>query len=259
MIIDSHCHLDFPILFDNLDDVIKKAENNNVKNFLTICTTLDSFVKIKLILKKYKNVYGTFGIHPHETNKFTNVNNEFIINIKRENKKVIGIGETGLDFYYNHSDKNVQIKSFVNHIHAAAELNIPIIVHTRNAEKETYEILKKEKKNLNLKTLIHCFSGSKDFVKKLLDLDCYISISGIVTFKNTLELEEAVDFMPLNKLLVETDSPYLTPSPYRGKSNEPAYIVHTIDKISKIKRTSEKNIIENTTKNFVELFNLNEF
>ena len=175
MIADSHCHLDYPKLYEQLDDVIKRAELNQVENLLTICTTLESFDKIKLIINKYKNIFGTFGIHPHETKNYENIDMDYILKVKKEYKKIIGIGETGLDFFYNHSDKNIQKKSFLEHIHAASKLNIPVIVHTRNAEHDTYQILKDVKKNSNLKILIHCFTGSKDFAKKLLDLDCYIS------------------------------------------------------------------------------------
>jgi len=257
MIADSHCHLDYPNLYTQLDDVINRAKDNKVKYFLTICTTLKSFEIIKSIINKYENVYGTFGIHPHETNKFIQVNRDFIFNKINQNKKIIGIGETGLDFYYNHSEKEIQKKSFIEHIHAAIKLNIPIIVHSRNAEKETYEILKSECKNSNLRVLMHCFTGSKEFAGKLLDLNCYISISGIVTFKNSDKLTQTVSSIPLDKLLVETDSPYLAPMPYRGKPNEPSYIVHTINKLSLIKNVPREDIILSTTNNFKKLFKIN--
>ena len=256
MIIDSHCHLDYPDLYDQLENVIKRAKNNQVDKLLTICTTLNSFEKIKSIIEKYKNIYGTFGIHPHEVKNFINVNFDYIIKAKNENHKIIGIGETGLDFYYNHSDKNIQKKSFVEHIRAASKLNIPIIVHSRNAEADTFDILKEEKKNSNIKVLMHCFTGSNDFAKKLIDIGCYISVSGIITFKNSAELAQTVSEIPLNNLLVETDSPYLSPVPFRGKTNEPSYIIHTIEKLAKIKKISKNQIIESTTKNFSELFNI---
>ena len=257
MIIDSHCHLDYSNLYDELDDVIKRAKYNEVKYLLTICTTLESFEKIKLIINKYENVYGTFGIHPHETKKFKNVDSKFILNYQRANKKIIGIGETGLDFYYSYSEKEIQKKSFIEHINAASELNIPIIVHSRNAENETYEILNSERKNYDLKILIHCFTGSKEFAKKLLDINCYISVSGIITFKNSTELVDTVSSIPIEKLLVETDSPYLAPLPYRGKSNEPSYIIHTVEKLSQIKKVSKEKVITNTTNNFRKLFDIN--
>ena len=254
MIADSHCHLDFSHLFDQLNDVVKRAQSNQVKYLLTICTTLESFERIKLIIDKYINIYGTFGIHPHESKKYTNVDLQFILNKIRKYKKVIGIGETGLDFYYNHSDKKTQKASFIEHIHAASELNIPIIVHSRNAETDTYEILKSEMKNSNLKVLMHCFTGSKNFANKLIDLNCYISVSGIITFKNSTELADTISSIPMEKLLVETDSPFLAPLPYRGKFNEPSYIVHTVEKLSKIKKTSKETIMNSTTDNFKRLF-----
>lgn len=256
MIADSHCHLDYPHLFDQLTDVVKRAENNQVKYFLTICTTLESFEKIKLIMQRYRNIYGTFGIHPHESKNHTNVNLKFITNTKKKYKKIIGIGETGLDFYYNHSDKKIQIESFIEHIHAASELGIPLVVHSRNAEKDTFEILKREKQNSNLKILLHCFTGSYEFAKKLIDLNCYISVSGIITFKNSIELTKTISLIPKENLLVETDAPYLSPIPYRGKFNEPSYIIHTIEKLAQIKKTTKEEIISITTKNFKKLFNL---
>ena len=257
MIIDSHCHLDYPSLYENLEEVIKRAEFNKVNKLLTICTTLESFEKIKLIIEKYKNIYGTFGIHPHESKKYKNIDSKFILNLKKKHKKVIGIGETGLDFFYNYSDKKIQKKSFIEHIEAATQLNIPLIVHSRDAENDTYEILKSEKKNSNLKILMHCFTGSQNFANKLLDLGCYISVSGIITFQNSIELANTVSFIPIENLLVETDSPYLSPHPLRGKSNEPSYIVHTINKLSQIKNISKEDVIAYTTNNFKKLFNLN--
>ena len=256
MIADSHCHLDYSNLFSQLDEVLKRAKNNKVGHLLTICTTFESFEKIKLIIKKYPNIYGTFGIHPHETEKYTNLVSELIIKQKKENEKVIGIGETGLDYFYNHSDKKTQKKIFIEHIKAAKELNIPIIVHTRNAEKDTFEILESEKKDSDLKVLIHCFTGSKDFAKKLIDINCYISVSGIITFNKSTELNNAISEIPIEKLLVETDSPYLAPVPYRGKTNEPSYIIHTLRKLSEIKNISLDKAMFNTTDNFKRLFKL---
>jgi len=257
MITDSHCHLDYPKLYDQLDDIVKRAEYNQVKYLLTICTTLESFERIKLIITKYKNIYGTFGIHPHESEKYPQVDSKFILNIKNKHNKIIGIGETGLDFYYNYSEKEIQKKSFIEHISAASQLNIPIIVHSRNAEVDTYEILKSESKNSNLKVLIHCFTGSRDFAKKLIDLNFYISVSGIITFKKSTELADTVSSIPMENLLVETDSPYLAPLPYRGKDNEPSYIIHTVEKLSQIKKLPNESIVINTTNNFMKLFNLN--
>ena len=256
MIADSHCHLDYPNLYNELDDVVNRAIKNDVKLLLTICTTVESFKRIKLMVDKYKNIYGTFGIHPHETKNFKNMTDALIIEYKNESKKIIGVGETGLDYYYNHSDKNIQKKIFVQHIEAAKELDIPLIVHSRDAEIDTFDILKSYMKNSKLKTIIHCFTGSKDFAKKIINIGCYISVSGIITFKGSNELSETISSIPMDKLLVETDSPYLTPIPNRGKSNEPSFITHTIEKLSIIRNIEKKVIIENTTNNFRKLFNL---
>ena len=256
MIADSHCHLDYSNLYNQLDEVVKRANYNNVKYLLTICTTLESFERIKIITEKYKNIYGTFGIHPHEAEKYQQVDSKFILNIKKRYSKIVGIGETGLDFYYNHSDKKIQKKSFIEHINAASELNIPLIVHSRNAEIDTYEILRSESKNSNLKVLMHCFTGTKDFAKRLVDLNFSISVSGIITFKKADELAVTISSIPIENLLVETDSPYLAPMPHRGKDNEPSYIIHTVKKLSEIKKLSNETIMFNTTNNFKKLFNL---
>tara|TARA_Y100000590_G_scaffold457382_1_gene609900 strand:- start:4568 stop:5341 length:774 start_codon:yes stop_codon:yes gene_type:complete len=254
MIVDSHCHLDYPELYEQLDDVVKRANDNYVKYLLTICTTLESFKKIELIINKYKNIYGTFGIHPHETKNYSKVDNSTILKIVNSNKKVIGIGETGLDYHYNFSDREIQKKIFVEHIKAASESNLPLIVHTRSAEIDTFEIIKEYNKKSNLKVLIHCFTGTKDFAKKLIDIGCYISISGIVTFKNSIDLVDAVSSIPIDKLLIETDSPYLAPTPYRGKSNEPSYIIHTLEKLSQIKKLSREIVMKKTSDNFFKIF-----
>ena len=256
MITDSHCHLDYSILYENLESVINRATKNNDKLLLTICTTLESYKKIKLIVDKYENIYGTFGIHPHEAKNYKDLSTDLIIKYKKENKKIIGIGETGLDYYYNYSDKKIQKEIFIQHIDAAKKLDLPLIVHTRNAEFDTYDILKTYMKDDKLKVIIHCFTGTKDFAQKLIKIGCYISISGIITFKKNNDLVEAVSTIPINKLLVETDSPYLSPIPNRGKSNEPSFIIHTIEKLSIIKNLDIKNVIENTTNNFKSLFKL---
>ena len=254
--IDSHCHLDHEPLFENLDEVLKRSKNVGIKKILTICTTLKSFENIIKIINKDDIIYGTFGIHPHETSKYTGLDSNFISDTIKNNKKIIGIGETGLDFYYNHSDKSVQKKIFCEHIDAAANLKIPLIVHTRDAEKETYEILKSENKNFNLKVLIHCFTGTNDFAKKLLDIGCYISLSGIITFKKATDLIKTVENIPIDKLLVETDSPYLSPVPYRGKTNEPSYLKYTVKKLAEIKKISIDEVMNKTSNNFLSIFNL---
>ena len=203
--IDSHCHLDHEPLLSDLPNVIKRSKNVGIKKLLTISTSLESFSRIKNIIDKDEMIYGTIGIHPHETNDEI-ISSDNIVKNFNENPKIIGIGETGLDFYYSNSDKDKQIKSFKNHIDAALELDIPLIVHSRNAETETYEILKNS--DNNLKILMHCFTGSLTFAMKLMELNSYFSASGIITFKNSADLQNTFKELPLERLLIETDSPF---------------------------------------------------
>ena len=254
MIIDSHCHLTYEPMCSSLKETITRANDDGVKYLLTISTEDKSFQKILRILENYKCVYGSYGIHPHEAKKHKNITADYIIKKLNENKKIIGVGETGLDFYYNHSEKKDQIKSFENHIEASIKKNLPLIVHTRSAENETYEILKNASTNNELKILIHCFTGSREFAFKLLDLGAYISASGVVTFKKSRDLADIFKTIPTNRILVETDSPYLAPEPLRGKSNEPSYIVHTVKFLSDLKNISVEKFSEITTKNFFNLF-----
>ena len=250
--IDSHCHLDHEYLIANLDQVIENSKNVGVEKLLTICTTLQSYEKITNIVKKDPMIFGTFGIHPHET-KNNDVSKDEIITKINLNNKIIGVGETGLDFYYNNSDKDLQIKSFQKHIDAAKDLNIPLIIHSRNAEDETYDILKKNHSN-KLKILMHCFTGSTEFATKLIPLNAFFSASGIITFKNSLNLQETFKMIPKNRLLIETDSPYLSPVPNRGKKNEPAFIKFTAEKLAELQNIKISELVDITTKNFNKLF-----
>ena len=252
--IDSHCHLDHEPLHDNLSDIISRSKKVGITKLLTICTTFDSFENIKDIVKKDQMIYGTYGIHPHET-ATNHVDKETIIRSVNENEKIIGIGETGLDFFYNHSDRDRQINSFKSHIEASIELDKPIIIHSRNAENETFEILSSYK-NKNLKILMHCYTGSLEFSKKLLTLDAFFSASGIITFKNSTDLQNTFKTIPIEKLLIETDSPFLAPIPMRGKKNEPCFIKYTLDKLSTLKDVTAEKMSKITTDNFNKLFTL---
>ena len=253
--IDSHCHLDNEPLLNNLDDIIKRSKEVGIEKLLTICTTHKSFENILKIIKKDNIIFGTFGIHPHEAKDNPISKSKIIENINID-KKIIGVGETGLDFYYNHSDKKQQITSFEEHINAAIELDYPIIVHSRNAEIETFEILNNYKK-FKPKILMHCFTGSYKFAEKLLDLNTFFSASGIITFKNSIELQETFKKIPIERLLIETDSPYLAPVPNRGKKNEPSFIKFTAQKLSELKNIDYVELVKNTTNNFNNLFLVN--
>ena len=253
--IDSHCHLDHEPMFSDLKNVIIRSKKNGLEKILSICTTNDSFKKIIEIIKFDPIIYGTFGIHPHETDFDKTTRKEIIKNVN-SHEKIIAIGESGLDFYYSHSSKDHQISSFKCHIEASIELNVPIIVHSRNAEKETFDILSIYKDS-KPKILMHCFTGSTEFAHKLLTLDSYFSASGIITFKNSVDLTNTFKLIPNNKLLVETDSPYLSPVPFRGKKNEPSFIKYTLEKLAEIKDSELKDIEKITNNNFNKLFNLN--
>ncbi len=250
--IDSHCHLDHEPLLSDLDNVIKRSKDIGIQKLLTISTSLDSFSRVKEIVNKDEIIFGTIGIHPHEANK-NKINTSFIKKSLKENKKIIGIGETGLDFFYKNSSKKDQLESFKIHIEASLENNVPIIIHSREAEVETFNILN-EYKDQNLKILMHCFTGSKKFSEKLLDFNTFFSASGIITFKNAIELQETFKSLPLDKILIETDSPFLAPVPNRGKKNEPSFIDFTAAKLAEIKNIEKSELIKITTENFNNLF-----
>ena len=250
--IDSHCHLDHEPLKSDLSNIIKRSKDVGIEKLLTISTSVESFQKIKNIINEDEIIFGTIGIHPHETDN-NEISIDYIVKNFEENPKIIGIGETGLDFYYNNSDKEKQIKSFKKHIEASIKTNSPLIVHSRNAEDETFEILNKYQGE-KLKILMHCFTGSKNFAEKLLKLDAFFSASGIITFKNSMDLQETFKILPLEKILIETDSPYLAPVPNRGKKNEPSFLSYTAQKLADIKGLSKQEITKITTKNFNNLF-----
>ena len=254
--IDSHCHLDHDPLFGDLNEVINRAKNEGLKKLLTICTSDESFENIKKILNIDEIIYGTYGIHPHEAKNYKVTKSDIIKNISKH-PKLIGIGETGLDFYYNNSQKNVQIESFKKHIEASLEIDVPIIVHSRNAESETFDILN-EYRDKKPKILMHCFTGSYAFFKNMEKLNSYFSASGIITFKNSYDLQKTFSKIPNDRLLVETDSPFLAPIPMRGKKNEPSFIKYTINKLAELKNINVNEMINLTSKNFENLFLINE-
>ena len=250
--IDSHCHLDREPLLSNLNQVLTRSKVVGLEKLLTICTTSTNYNNILDIISKDPMIYGTFGIHPHETKNYF-VEKDEIIKKVNMSSKIIGVGETGLDFYYNNSDKDIQLKSFQNHIDAAIALNIPLIIHSRNAENETYDVLKRNYQK-NLKILMHCFTGSTDFALNLVPLNAYFSASGIITFKNSKELQQTFKKIPEDKLLIETDSPFLSPEPNRGKKNEPSFIRYTAQKLASLRNIELNELILLTTNNFNILF-----
>ena len=251
MIIDSHCHLDYEPLISDINKIILNAKKNNVTNLLTIGTSLESSKKVLEIVEKYENVYGAIGIHPNSTTNNLSDLNE-LVDIKKKSKKIIAFGETGLDYFYKRSEKNDQIQSFEKHIEFAISEKVPVIIHTRDADEDTISIIKKY--YTKTKFLIHCFTGSLDFAKNLLDLECLISFSGIITFKKSTDLRNVVKYVPMEKMLIETDSPYLSPDPFRGKSNEPANVKIVAENIALIKEIALEEVANTTTNNFKNFF-----
>ena len=250
--IDSHCHLDHEPLYSNISDVIKRSKENGLKKILTISTNSKSFENIKKIINLDEIIYGSVGIHPHESS-IDKMDKKFIVENANKFQKIIGVGETGLDFYYENSHKDDQIKSFETHIEASIELNYPLIVHSRSAETETFDILNRYKNN-DMKILMHCFTGSKEFAKKMMTLNAYFSASGIITFKNSNDLQETFKMIENDKILIETDSPFLAPIPMRGKKNEPSFIKYTLEKLSGLKSKTFHELETITNDNFERLF-----
>ena len=250
--IDSHCHLDHEPLFKDISNVLKRSKDIGIEKLLTICTTLESFKNILNIITMDDIIYGTFGIHPHETDN-NNVSKDTIVENIKKHPKLIAVGETGLDFHYNHSKKDKQIESFKKHIEAAIQINVPIIVHSRNAEEETFNVLNNYKKH-NPKVLMHCFTGSYAFFKEMEKFNSFFSASGIITFDNSKDLQNTFTQIPTNRLLIETDSPFLAPVPMRGKKNEPSFIKYTATKLAELKSTSFENLNKILTENFNSLF-----
>ncbi|MBM3649505.1 MAG: TatD family deoxyribonuclease, partial [Alphaproteobacteria bacterium] len=226
MLIDSHCHLDFPELASDESGVLARARTAGVGGLLTIGTRLDQFAKVRAIAERHDNVWCSVGVHPHEAREEGQRTPDRLLEAARH-PKVVGIGETGLDFYYEHSPRAEQAESFRAHVAAARQSGLPLIVHTRDADVETSEILEMEHGHGAFSGLIHCFSSGPEVARRALALGLYISISGIVTFKAAEALRAIVRDVPLDRLLVETDAPYLAPVPKRGKTNEPAFVAHT--------------------------------
>jgi len=254
MLVDSHCHLDFDDYGDDLDDVVSRARANDVGRMVTICTRLSRFANVLAIAERYPDVFCSVGVHPHEAGPEGADSPARLIELAAH-PKVVGIGETGLDYYYEHSPRTAQRTSFRAHIAAARETGLPLIVHTRDADDDTIDILASEMANGPFRGLIHCFSTSRQLAEKSIELGLYISLSGIVTFKAADELRATARDLPLDRLLVETDAPYLAPVPKRGRRNEPAYVTHTAAMLAEVKGLEPSDIASITTENFFVLFN----
>jgi TatD DNase family protein len=253
ILVDSHCHLDYNSLSDNLEAVLKRASTQGVGAALTIGTTLAGFERVRTIAEQNETVFCSVGVHPHEAVGAADVTPERLVELTRH-PKVIGIGETGLDFHYDYSPRPVQKTVFEVHIAAARESGLPLIIHSREADADMAAMLRQAVADGAVTGVLHCFSSGRALAESALELGFYVSISGIVTFKAADDLRAIVRDLPLDRILVETDAPYLAPVPHRGRPNEPALIVHTAQKVAEIKGIDLETLAVATTDNFFRLF-----
>lgn len=253
MLVDSHCHLDFDSFDEDRSETIQRAFDAGVGTLVTICTHFSKFDQIAAIADIDPRIYCSVGIHPHQVEEEEDIKLNDLLNAA-QHPKVIGIGETGLDYYYDQSPRNDQKTSFRTHIAAARETQLPLIVHTRDADDDMAEILREETQRGAFPCVLHCFSSSRELAETAIELGFYLSLSGILTFKNAEELREIIQDVPVDRLLVETDAPYLAPVPKRGKRNEPSFVIHTAQKASEIKDIDSETFSNITTENFFRLF-----
>jgi TatD DNase family protein len=253
MLVDSHCHLDFPDFGPELDSVVNRARGAGVGTMLTIGTRLKAFDGVRAIAERYDDIWCSVGVHPHEAAEEPLDEASALIE-RASHPRVIGIGEAGLDYYYEHSPRDDQVRNFRAHIDASRQTGLPLIVHARDADDDLCEILLEETGRGSFPGLIHCFSSTAKLAKTALDIGFFISISGIVTFKKADGLRAIVANVPLDRLLVETDAPYLAPMPHRGKRNEPAFVRNTADAVARLKSVDTETLATVTTANFFRLF-----
>ncbi len=253
MLIDSHCHLNYKGIVEQQDDVLTRAREVGVTGMLNISTRESEWDDIITLAEQQKDIWASVGIHPHEADEHPDMDTHKLVK-KAQHDRVVAIGETGLDYYYDHSDRDNQKKSFRSHIVAARETGLPLIVHTRDAEEDTANIMREEMEKGAYPAVIHCFTASDEFAKIALDIGCYISISGIVTFKNAKELQHSASWIPADRLLIETDSPFLAPVPHRGKTGEPAFVADTANFLAQLRGVEEEQLKKQTAENFFNLF-----
>jgi len=252
-LVDSHCHLDFEAFAGDRDAVIARAQACGVETMVTICTKVNEFDGIRALADQFERVFCSVGLHPNNVDQHAEISCETLVHHARH-AKVVGIGETGLDYYYDHADRKRQQTSFRAHIAAARQSGLPIIIHSREAEDDTAAILKEEMEEGAFTGVMHCFSSHQRLADAALDLGLFISFAGIVTFKNAEDLRQTVRRVPLDRILVETDAPYLAPVPNRGKRNEPSFVVHTARTVAELRGVSFDVLSKATSENFYRLF-----
>ena len=254
MLVDSHCHLDFDVFDEDRQETIQRARDAGVATMVTICTHVTRFNRIRAIAAADANIWCTVGIHPHQAEEEPVVSVEDLVS-RAADPKVVGIGETGLDYYYDNSPRDLQQTSFRTHVAAARETGLPLIVHTRDADDDMADILEDEMGKGAFPGVLHCFSSGRRLAERALDIGFYISLSGIVTFKNAQDLRDIAQDVPVDRILVETDSPFLAPIPNRGRRNEPSFVVDTAAKVAELKGLDYEALSMASTENFFRLFN----
>ena len=253
MLIDHHCHIDRPEFTHDLDGVVARAHAAGVGLMINISTRISRFDEVKAVIERYDTVYGSVGTHPHQAHEELDIPVAEIVRLSKH-PKIVAIGETGLDYFYKHSTPQAQAEGFRNHIAAARETGLPLEIHTRDADADTLAILQDEHAKGAFPAVLHCFTGGRELAMRAVDLGLMVSFSGVITFKKSEALREIAREVPLDRLLVETDAPFLAPDPYRGKLNEPAYVVHTAAALSEVKGISFESLTKATTDNFFRLY-----
>lgn len=253
-LVDSHCHLNYKGMAERQPEILENARNSGVTAMLNISTRESEWDAITATAHRENDVWASIGIHPHEADAHPDIDTQKLVLRAQDDPRVVAIGETGLDYYYEHSDREQQKTSFRAHILAARETGLPLIVHTRDAEDDTANIIADEMGKGAFPALIHCFTASADFAAKMLELGLYISISGIVTFKNAKDLQAVAKDLPSDRLLVETDAPFLAPVPHRGKQGEPAFVADTARYLAELRGEGYQQLCDQTAENFYRLF-----
>jgi TatD DNase family protein len=254
MLVDSHCHLDFPDFASELDAVVERARASGIGRIVTISTRVKKHAQVLAIAEKFPDVFCSVGTHPHSAKEETDVTTQDLV-ARAKHPKVVAIGEAGLDYHYDNSPRTLQEESFRRHIAGARESKLPLVIHSRDCDADMARILEEETGKGAFPAVLHCFTGSRELAFKAIDLGHYVSFTGILTFKNSAALRDIAKALPAERILVETDAPYLAPGPHRGKRNEPAYVVETAKVLAETRGVSFDDIARQTTDNFFRLFN----
>ena len=253
MLVDSHCHLDFPAFADDLDGVMARAAERGVERMVTICTRVRKHAQVLALAERFDNVWCSVGTHPHNAHEELDITAEELVRLAAH-PRVVAIGEAGLDYHYDYSPREAQEQGLRTHIAAARETGLPLVIHSREADADMARILKEEMATGAFPAVLHCFTGTRELAREAVALGCYVSFSGVLTFKNSDDLRAIAAELPEDRILVETDAPYLAPAPYRGKRNEPAYVAETAKALAAARGVSHEAIAAQTTANFFRLF-----